>query len=126
MSDPIATLSMFNIDSEDPAALTAFYSRALGWEVTYADNDYGMITSETGATIGFGRIANFTSPPWPDPDGSKRYHLDLQVEDLDRATADLQELGATVAEFQPGEGKWTVMLDPQGHPFCLVAAAAAV
>ncbi|MGO4957953.1 VOC family protein [Luteococcus sp. Sow4_B9] len=30
-------------------------------------------------------------------------------------------LGATLAEPQPegSEGKWIVLLDPAGHPFCL-------
>ena len=31
------------------------------------------------------------------------------------------ELGATLADPQPGE-TWTVVIDPAGHPFCLTDA----
>lgn len=123
MYEAIATLSMINIDSGDPTASAAFYAKALGWEIAYSGQDYGMITSESGATIGFGRIANYTPPAWPDDDGTKRFHLDLQINDLDAAKSELIALGTSVAEFQPDEEKWTVMLDPQGQPFCLVATA---
>jgi hypothetical protein len=45
-------------------------------------------------------------------------HLDLQVEDLHAATARALELGATEADFQPQDDV-RVLLDPDGHPFCL-------
>lgn len=120
MSAPCATLSMVNLDCGDPAGLAAFYAKVLGWEIAYSDENYGMIVSDSGTTIGFGRIDNYEPPAWPDPDGTKRYHLDLQVSDLTEAKAAITGLGATVASPQPDPEKWTVMLDPQGHPFCLV------
>ena len=46
-------------------------------------------------------------------------HLDVQVGDLDAAAADAVALGATVAGAQPQENV-RVLLDPAGHPFCLV------
>jgi hypothetical protein len=45
-------------------------------------------------------------------------HLDVVVDDLDTAEAEVIALGATKAEFQPGT-TFRVMLDPAGHPFCL-------
>jgi hypothetical protein len=48
-------------------------------------------------------------------------HLDIQVEDLVAATAFAQSLGARAAEFQP-QADVRVMLDPDGHPFCLFVA----
>jgi predicted enzyme related to lactoylglutathione lyase len=124
MPEPIATLTMVNLDSGDPVALTNFYAKVLGWTVAYADEDYGMIRNDSGTTIGFGRIDDYRSPTWPDSHGTKRYHLDLQVGELEKAKDELVELGATVADPQPGPGKWLVMLDPQGHPLCLVAKGA--
>jgi catechol 2,3-dioxygenase-like lactoylglutathione lyase family enzyme len=117
-----AVLNMVNLDSGDPRELTEFYAKVLGWKVVMAEDDYGMITSDTGTSIGFGRIDNYTRPEWPDPDGKKRYHLDLNVDDVKEAETQLAEWGAEVAGWQPNRERWTVMLDPQGQPFCIVPA----
>lgn len=109
---------MVNIDSADPARLARFYAAALGWEVTYSDENYGMVEGD-GVKIGFGKIEDFRPAPWPDEDGAKRFHLDLQVDDLDEATASLCAIGASRPDFQPGAERWRVLLDPDGQPFCL-------
>ena len=49
-------------------------------------------------------------------------HLDIEVDDLEAASARAVELGATVAEFQPQDDV-RVHLDPAGHPFCLWVGA---
>ena len=46
-------------------------------------------------------------------------HLDVQVGDLDDAAAEAVALGATLAGHQP-QDHVRVLLDPAGHPFCLV------
>jgi hypothetical protein len=46
-------------------------------------------------------------------------HFDFQVGDLESAVADAVALGASVAAEQP-QPKVRVLLDPAGHPFCLV------
>ena len=109
---------MVNIDSADPARQARFYADAFGWEVTYSDADYGMVEGD-GVRIGFGRIAGFRPATWPDESDSKRFHLDLRVDDLDGATERLCALGASLPEFQPGGDRWRVLLDPDGQPFCL-------
>lgn len=121
---PVARLSMVNMDCADPQPLAAFYAHILGWQVTYSDNDYAMITGED-ATLGFGRVPGYTAPSWPDITGAKRYHLDLQVADLPGAAAACVALGATVPDEQPGGGRWQALLDPAGHPFCLSPAKTA-
>jgi hypothetical protein len=45
-------------------------------------------------------------------------HLDIGVGDLEAGVAWAIESGARLAEFQPQEHV-RVMLDPDGHPFCL-------
>ena len=45
-------------------------------------------------------------------------HLDVGVADVAAAVSDAEELGATLATFQPQDDV-RVMLDPAGHPFCL-------
>jgi hypothetical protein len=46
-------------------------------------------------------------------------HLDLAVDDLDEAEAEAVRLGARRAADQPAPGRYRVLLDPAGHPFCL-------
>ena len=45
-------------------------------------------------------------------------HLDISIENLKAGVAWAEESGAVVAEFQP-QKHVRVMLDPDGHPFCL-------
>ncbi|WP_280672303.1 MULTISPECIES: VOC family protein [unclassified Kitasatospora] len=121
----IARLSMVDIDCTDPLALAAFYSGLLGWEVgPLSRADYAMIINPVsgGAPIGFGQIEGHQPAPWPDPNGSKQFHLCFSVDDLAEATARAIELGASKPEFQPNE-KYAVLLDPAGHPFCIGVAA---
>jgi predicted enzyme related to lactoylglutathione lyase len=120
-----AEFSMLNIDSADPARLARFYAAALGWEVTYSDDSYGMVEGN-GIKIGFGKVEGFRSAQWPDEAAVKRFHLDLQVDDLDEATESLCAIGASQPDFQSGAGRWRVLLDPDGQPFCLSPRPAAV
>ncbi len=115
---------MLNIDSSDPAGLARFYAAALGWEVAYSDDSDGMVKG-AGFRIGFGKIEGFRPVEWPDDDGANRVHLDLQVDDHDEATESLCAIGASRPEFQPGDGRWRVLLDPDGQPFCLSPRPAA-
>jgi predicted enzyme related to lactoylglutathione lyase len=116
-----ARLAMFTIDCEDPAALAAFYGELLGMDTAHSSDDYAMLTG-VGPALGFGRVEGYVPPAWPNPHGSKQYHLDLAVDDIAAAEAKAVELGATVADPQPG-ATWRVLLDPAGHPFCLTDAA---
>jgi len=113
-----AKLAMVNLECADPAALAAFYHGVLGWEITYSDDAYGMI-SDGATSIGFGRVEGYEAPGWPDKGAPKRYHLDFYVEDLADAERRCRELGADVPEFQPGGDRYRVLTDPGGHPFCL-------
>jgi predicted enzyme related to lactoylglutathione lyase len=114
-----AALAMVNIDCAQPQALAEFYHRLLGWEISYSDENYSMIT-EGPTSIGFGRIDGYTPPAWPDPSSPKHFHLDFYVEDLDEAERAALEAGAARPEFQPGGDRWRVLTDPDGHPFCIV------
>lgn len=50
----------------------------------------------------------------PDP----RFHLDVEVADLDQAAAHVLGLGGTLLHVDPRG--WRVFADPAGHPFCLL------
>ena len=98
-----------------------FCNALLGWDVAHRERDYAMLTGPAHA-LGFGRVEGYVAPGWPNEHGSKQFHLDLAVEDLDAAAEHAVSLGATLADPQPGE-TWRVLLDPAGHPFCLTDAA---
>jgi predicted enzyme related to lactoylglutathione lyase len=120
MSTPIARLAMVTLDTADAEASAAFWSELLGWDVAHSERDYAMLTGPDHA-IGFGRTEGYQAPGWPNENGTKQFHFDLAVADLDEAEKAAVELGATVADPQPGE-TWRVLLDPSGHPFCLTKA----
>ena len=52
----------------------------------------------------------------------QQLHLDFDVHALDQAEEDAVAIGAVVAAVQPQPDSFRVMLDPVGHPFCLVLA----
>lgn len=63
---------------------------------------------------------DFVAPVWPSSSGEQQpqAHLDVWVDDLDAAEAWALACGARRHTHQPQEGV-RVMLDPDGHPFCL-------
>lgn len=118
----IAALKMLTLDSSDAARDARFWSAVLGWEIAHVEDAYAMLRGPAGLAMGFGTLADHQAPGWPNQHGSKQFHLDLAVDDLEASAARCVELGATLPEDQPGE-TWRVLLDPSGHPFCLTLAA---
>lgn len=117
MSAP-AQLTTIVLDCADPGPLAEFYQAVTGWEVTSSDADSAYLGKD-GIQLALVKVDGYEPPVWPSP--AKQAHLDFQVADLDLAVKQLLALGATKPEFQPGEGQWTVLADPQGHLLCLVA-----
>ncbi|GAB3496243.1 VOC family protein [Flexivirga lutea] len=115
------SIGMVSIDCDDAAAMAKFYGGALGWQVAYEGDGYAML-QQGDQRLGFGQTPDYQRPSWPD-DGRKQFHLDLAAEDVDAACARLVELGATRPQEQPGGDRWTVLLDPAGHPFCVTKLA---
>ncbi|MFE3599915.1 VOC family protein [Streptomyces sp. NPDC059096] len=105
----------------DPESLADFYARATDWQKIFTSESAAYLAGENGMRMGFVKIDGFKAPTWPD--AAHRVHIDFSVTDLNKAEAELLELGATKPEDQPGEGKWTVLLDPVGYPFCITAMA---
>lgn len=117
----LATLKMVTLDSSDARRDAEFWSAVLGWEVTAVEDEYAMLSGPGGVALGLGTLADHEAPGWPNAHGSKQFHFDLAVDDLDAAATDMVDLGATLPDEQPGE-TWRVLLDPSGHPFCLTLA----
>lgn len=111
-----ARLTTIVLDCADPGRLAEFYRAVTGWEVTSSDADSAYL-GNGGVQLAFVRVDGYEPPAWPGP--AKQAHLDFQVDDLELEVKRLEALGATKPEFQPGEGEWTVLADPQGHLLCL-------
>jgi catechol 2,3-dioxygenase-like lactoylglutathione lyase family enzyme len=120
----VAQLFAVTVDCPDPKELARFYQAFTGWELSWSNDDFVVLSGDDGVRIDFQRVPN---PPsgWPDPAAPRRVHLDFRVEDLAEAEAQVLGLGATLAEHQPGGRRFRVLLDPAGHPFCLVTRSAA-
>ena len=120
------------ITAPDPRALAAFYSRLLGRPVTTSDgprprhppeDGWAQIRPAEGSaepTLNFEYEEQWTAPVWPAEAGGQNatQHLDINVSNLEAATAHAVDAGASLAEVQPQESV-RVLFDPAGHPFCL-------
>lgn len=121
---PIA-LNAVVMDCKDITTLSDFYLRLLGWNREDGDEDYVVIVSPDGKfRILFQRNADYVPPVWPEKPGQQQQmvHLDFTVqntEQMELAVNHAISCGAMKASAQYSE-KWTVMIDPAGHPFCFV------
>ena len=111
------------VDAVDPAALAAFWARALDWEATSEDG---------GETDVWPAGYSYPSPealplvfvPVPEPKaGKNRVHLDLastsarhQAELVDKVLG----LGAARVDIGQGDVPWVVLADPEGNEFCVL------
>ncbi|GGX59120.1 VOC family protein [Streptomyces minutiscleroticus] len=114
------TLRAVTLDCPDPPALMTFYQQATGLE-PHPESDAGFAALQygDGLFIGFQRVDDYRAPRWPEQTVPQQFHFDFAVDDLDEAEARLLELGASKPDHQPDEGRWRVLVDPAGHPFCL-------
>jgi predicted enzyme related to lactoylglutathione lyase len=103
------------IDAADPDRLAAFWSALLETSVgsTMDDGRFVFLRgNDRVPTLCFHRV--------PEPKSVKnRVHLDLEVDDLDAATARIQELGGSWsgAEHTLDAVVWRTVADPEGNEF---------
>lgn len=123
----VATPRLFaaTIDCPDPAGLARFYQAFLGGESSSSNEDFVALVIDGAVRLDFQRVANPEPARWPDPNAARRLHLDFAVDDLDQAEKHLLGIGAVLADFQPGGGRFRVLIDPAGHPFCIATRSAA-
>lgn len=120
MSTAVTQLLAFTIDCSDASILARFYADLTGGTVTGEYPEYGYASVAIGSqNINFQGVQNYSSPQWPSQEHPQQFHLDFRVNDLGAAVDQATGLGATVASEQPGGDSYRVMVDPDGHPFCL-------
>jgi len=104
-------------DEAAEQALRRFYLEALDGELVR-----GSAVRARGLLLIFQRVEGYRAPTWPAADTPKQMHFEWMVDDLAHTTARLEDLGASLANHQDmDDPTFCVMLDPAGHPFCLIA-----
>ncbi|MEU6812611.1 VOC family protein [Streptomyces sp. NPDC046831] len=116
----LAELGAVVLDCPDPRALAGFYAEVLGGTIDGQD-DWVDLKLPDGRTLAFHKAPGFVPPKWPSADASQQFHLDLVVEDLDRAEQGVLTLGAEPLDAEDRSRSFRVYADPAGHPFCLCA-----
>ena len=106
--------------------LSSFYSDFLGWPIVFKEENFIRLQSpESDMGIAVQYAEDYVAPVWPSESEKQQMmvHLDFGVKDkkelaewMDRAI----KSGAKLAEMQYGDGEWITMIDPAGHPFCIV------
>jgi catechol 2,3-dioxygenase-like lactoylglutathione lyase family enzyme len=115
----IGRLHHLVIDCPDPRGLAQFYARLLGQPVTFAEDDFVVVSRDDHTSgLAFQLAPDFVAPTWPDPGTPQQMHLDVMVDEVDAAEAAVLALGARRLSG-PGAGS-RVYADPAGHPFCLI------
>ena len=118
MPDAIGRFHWIVIDTVDPARIAPFWCALLGVrERGWFGDDYLMLTTDGGAPpVAFQRVPEAKSV-------KNRLHVDLAVDDLDRAFAQIVAFGGSAVSDileMPGGYRWRVMADPEGNEFCIV------
>lgn len=114
------TLDSIAVDCPEPVELSAFYAEFLGVE------DRGDFFYLPGGLveIWFQQVQDYQAPTWPTQERGQQLHFDFTVPDVGDAIERAVQLGATLTERR-NDYHYPILLDPVGHPFCLIAGAEA-
>ncbi len=118
---PRVRFTTTTLSTRDPNALASFYERLLGWPRTSDEPGWVGLRDGPGAHgLAFHEDVAYEPPTWPSREGVQQMmtHIEIATNDLAAAVAHALECGARQADTQPQEDV-RVMLDPDGHPFCL-------
>lgn len=117
-------INSVTIDCRNPRALADFYVRLLGWNILLQVEDFVSIgTPGFPVRIGFQLNEHYVPPVWPEQEGlpQQMEHLDFKAADhtdMEAIVRHAVNCGAKIAPEQYSED-WTVLIDPEGHPFCI-------
>lgn len=110
------------LETPDPRALAAFYADLMNWKIVKDEPGFVAVAplGDHVEYLAFQRSPDYEQPIWPNKAHKQQMqlHLDIEVPDLESAVEAATKAGATEADHQP-QPTVRVMLDPDGHPFCL-------
>ncbi|WP_244950463.1 VOC family protein [Streptomyces griseofuscus] len=99
MSEPLGRPGSVALDCADPRPLAAFWAAMPGGDLTTESDAFCAV--ELGRLLpATARVPDYRPPQWPDG-RAKQFHLDVAVEDLERAERLAFATGATAAAHQP-------------------------
>lgn len=111
------------LDSNNSDKLADFYQKLLDWTKHRYDEEWIIVKSDNGEGLPlvFQEIVDYIQPVWPcSPEHQQQMiHLDFYVDDVGEAVKHALSCGAELSKVQLEDG-WRVMLDPAGHPFCIL------
>lgn len=113
-------LENLSLDCRDPHRLGRFWAEATG--ATEITNEPGMYEARVTLRDDAYLDLCFGPPSEPGPTDNPRLHLDLLGGPEQRQIVErLLALGATLRDA-PGDADlpWSVLLDPEGNPFCVM------
>ncbi|MDL2219351.1 VOC family protein [Ruminococcaceae bacterium OttesenSCG-928-O06] len=104
--------------------LSAFYEKLLGWTRFGGEEFTVVANTETKGFptwITFQQVDDYVPPVWPATPNAQQQmaHLDFHVQNVEEGVQYALSCGATLSDIQL-EDEWRVMLDPAGHPFCIL------
>jgi hypothetical protein len=122
-----------NVDCRDPKTLADWWATALGWEITYNEDDEYIVVEpphhlDESRAIAVGeRLPGLSFIGVPEPKTLKnRLHMDLAPgpgDDQQAEVGRLEALGARRVDVGQGpEVSWVVMADPEGNEFCILSS----
>lgn len=115
-----SAFSSFALDAVDVRRMAEFWTRALDYRIAEEGDGIISLASSDGAGPPIDII------PVPESKTVKnRLHLDLHAVGCtqEEEVARLLELGAVRADVGQGpEVSWTVLADPEGNEFCILAS----
>jgi predicted enzyme related to lactoylglutathione lyase len=94
-----------------------FWAALFGTDAVVRDESWAYVDSElAGTRIAFQRVPESKTV-------KNRVHLDVEVDDIDAEAQRLVGLGAQTSGsiVTDEQGRFQVMLDPEGNEFCLVS-----
>jgi len=123
----IGRLAGIQIDCIDPMVVARFWAGVLGTEPQEPLGDPPQYVNlgrwneaPDAVMVAFQRV--------PERKVVKnRVHLDVEVQDVESATAHIETLGGSrlaTPDFREYGYSWRVMADPEGNEFCLIFEAA--
>ena len=119
-------LSSVVIDSDNAEELSEFYKNLLGWEKKVYNHgesgDWIVLRNKEESTtrLVFQQTNNYKRPTWPTKKNEQQQmmHLDFYSDNVAESVKRAIKHGAKLADYQSCD--WVVLIDPAGHPFCIV------
>lgn len=115
-------VSTVTLGARDLPRLARFYADLLGLACPDIEEgeDWVALRDTGGWSLGIQLEPEQAPAAWPAAAGDQhmQMHLEIRADDLATAEAHATSCGARLAEHQPQDDV-RVMLDPEGHPFCL-------